>query len=473
MAKNIDNITSPDNFRDKISTVTDDGSRRWIFPKKPKGKLYNARTWVSIFLLIILFVGPWVNVNGNPLLMLNIVERKFSLFGQIFWPQDFYLFLFAMLIFIVFVIVFTVIFGRVFCGWVCPQTIFMEMVFRKIEYWIEGDWKHQMKLDKQPWNIEKIRKKVLKHGLFFLISVIIANTFLAYIIGSTELIKIQTEPLKNHLAGFSSMIIFSFVFYAVFARFREQVCIAVCPYGRLQGVLLDRNTVVVAYDYKRGENRGKWQGARENRKEVGKGDCIDCFNCVDVCPTGIDIRNGTQLECVNCTACIDACDDVMEKVGLPKGLIRFDSEEGIANQKPFKLTARVYGYIAVLVVLTGVMVALLFSRTEVDTTILRTPGVLFQKTDDGRISNLYNIKIINKTANLPQITLQMAKPKNGEIKLVGNELKFDETGIAQSVFFVILNNNELTGMKTEIEIEVLLNNKTVETIQTSFLGPNN
>ena len=210
----------------------------------------------------------------------------------------------------------------------------MEMVFRRIEYFIEGDYKHQQKLNKGPWNIDKIFLKSVKHIAFFGISFLIANTFLAYIIGSDELWNIQIVSPAQHIEGLIIITIFSFVFYGVFAFMREQVCTTICPYGRLQGVLLDRKSIIVAYDYIRGEGRGKFS-KNEERKEVGKGDCIDCNQCVDVCPTGIDIRNGTQLECVNCTACIDACNFMMEKTGLEKGLIRLDSEDGIKNSIPF------------------------------------------------------------------------------------------------------------------------------------------
>ena len=465
----VENFYRDESFRDSISTIKEDGSRNWIFPKKPKGKLYNYRTIVSVVLLFFLFAIPWVKINGNPFLLFNVIKRKFVVFGNIFWPQDFHLFLLAMITFVVFVVLFTVIFGRVFCGWVCPQTIFMEMVFRKIEYWIEGDWKHQKKLDDQPWNKEKIFKKTSKHILFFVISFAISHTFLAYIIGSDELLKIQFDNPSNHVAGLSAMLIFTTVFYLVFSRFREQVCIAVCPYGRLQGVLLDRNSVVVTYDYKRGEKRGKWQGKREVREEVGKGDCIDCHQCVDVCPTGIDIRNGTQLECINCTACIDACDIVMEKTGLEPGLIRYDSEEGIANGVGFKFTARIKAYIGVLTILVLVVLGLLLSRSDVETSILRTPGIMYQTREDGRISNLYNVKVINKTTTEFPVELRL-KESNGEIQMVGEGLTFND-GVAQGAMFILLEKENLSGVKTNAEIEVVSNGEVIDVVKTNFMGP--
>ncbi|WP_300666441.1 cytochrome c oxidase accessory protein CcoG, partial [Fluviicola sp.] len=303
-----------EDFRDHIATVNEQGKRVWVYPKKPSGRLTNRRKLVSYSLLIFLLAAPWIQVNGSQLLEFNILERKFSIFGATFWPQDFYIFAILLVIGIVFVILFTIIYGRIFCGWICPQTIFMEFVFRQVEYWIDGDWNHQKALDKAPWNAKKWGKRILKHGVFWLISFVIANVFLAYIIGSKELLRIQTEPLSQHIGGFSAIIVFTTLFYFVFSYLREQVCTTICPYGRLQGVLLDKNSMVVAYDHVRGEQRAKFK-KNENRPETGKGDCIDCHQCVHVCPTGIDIRNGTQLECVNCTACIDACDTMMDGVG--------------------------------------------------------------------------------------------------------------------------------------------------------------
>ncbi|WPP52089.1 cytochrome c oxidase accessory protein CcoG [Catalinimonas niigatensis] len=459
-------------FRDRIATVDASGKRVWIYPKKPKGKFYNARTLVSIVLLAILFAGPFIKINGEPLLLFNILERKFVIFGQIFWPQDFYLFVFGTLVLIVFIILFTVVYGRIFCGWVCPQTIFMELVFRRIEYWIEGDYTAQRKLDKQAWNQEKIIKKTAKHIIFFAIAFLIGNTFLAYIIGIEALESIVTDPPAEHLGGLAAMLIFSFIFYYVFAQFREQVCTNVCPYGRLQGVLLDRKSIVVAYDYKRGESRGKFRKG-ENRDEAGKGDCIDCHQCVQVCPTGIDIRNGTQLECVNCTACIDACDDIMERVGLPKKLIRYASEENIAEGKKFHFTVRSIAYSVVLLLLAGVLAGLLVMRTDVETSILRTPGMLYQDQGENKISNLYNIKIINKTNEAMPIRLELLDEK-GSIRMVGNEeLMLNKQGVAESALFVIFDRNDLQQMKTEVHIGVYSGDKLIEKVETNFLGPAN
>ena len=244
-------------FRDRIATVDEKGKRNWVFAQKPKGKFYNARTYVSWFFFIVFFALPFIYVKGRPLFLFNIPEAKFIIFGQVFWPQDFFIFGLTMVTFIVFIILFTAAFGRLFCGWVCPQTIFMEMFFRKIEYAIEGDAAKQKILSKSGWTREKIVKKTTKHLVFYIMSFIIANFFLAYIIGIRELYKIATGPISANIGGLMGLAVFSGIFYGVYAFFREQVCTVVCPYGRLQGVLLDRNSMIVAYDYIRGEPRGK------------------------------------------------------------------------------------------------------------------------------------------------------------------------------------------------------------------------
>jgi len=453
-------------FRDSVATIGDDGNRVWISPLKPKGKLYNYRKWFSYFCLLLLFGLPFVKINGHPLVLMNIMERKFIIFGVVFWPQDFPLFGLAMLTFVVFIVLFTVIFGRLFCGWACPQTIFMEMVFRRIEYWIEGDSAYQKALNKMPWNAEKIRNKGLKYVIFFMISFLIANTFLSYLIGVDELFKIVTEPLTEHIGGFISIIIFTGVFFFVFSYLREQACIVVCPYGRLQGVLLDRNSIIVAYDYMRGEKRAK---IKKNEVRTA-GDCVDCHQCVKVCPTGIDIRNGTQLECINCTACIDVCDDMMAKVDLPKGLIRYSSENQIEKRLPFKLTTRIVAYSGVLLVLLIGLFSALLLRREVDTTVLRTSGMLFQEQPGGKISNLYNFKIVNKTFNEKHLTFKL-EDFEGEFKFIGDsDLTIEGQELREGEFFLIVDKKNIKKRSSKIKIGVYENGEKLETVKTKFLG---
>lgn len=456
-------------FRDSIATVDDKGKRIWVYPKKPSGWFHNRRAIVSIVFLAILFIGPFIRIGGEPLFLANILERKFVILGKVFWPQDFYLFVVAMLTGVVFIALFTVVFGRVFCGWICPQTIFMEMFFRKIEYWVEGDWTAQKALNKKKGSAEYYRKKTIKHTLFFGFSFLIANTFLAYIIGSDELIAIVIDDPANHTAGLLSITIFTAVFYGVFAGFREQVCTVVCPYGRFQGALLGPDSMVVAYDHVRGEGRAKIK-KNEDRTAAGKGDCIDCHQCVNVCPTGIDIRNGTQLECINCTACIDACDYMMENVGLEKGLIRYASENSIAKKEPFRFTTRMKAYTVLLAGLMLAMTALLVGRSDLDVKVLRTPGLLYQKQDEGQISNLFNYKIINKTKQPLDLELRLVSHQ-GRLQMVGDDLKIEGGDMTDGAFFVFIAEKDLPEMKNEIEIGVYSNGVLLETANINFLGP--
>lgn len=458
-------------FRDTIATVDEKGKRIWVYPKKPKGRFHTWRAIVAVILLVALFAGPFISINGHPLILLNIFERKFVLFGQAFWPQDFFLFVLAMITLFVFIILFTVIYGRVWCGWACPQTIFMEMVFRKLEYLIEGDANQQRRLDKSPWNFNKIWRKTVKQLLFVFIAVLIGHLVMAYLIGIDQVREIVTKPPAENLAGFLGLVAFSGVFYGVFARFREQACIAVCPYGRLQGVLLSKESVVVAYDWIRGEPRKK---LKKNQPETDAGDCIDCKLCVHACPTGIDIRNGTQLECVNCTACIDACDEVMTKINKPTGLIRYDSYEGIKTGKKFRFNARVAGYSIVLTLLLVVFGFLLVSRTDVETTVLRVPGMLYQNQPDNRISNLYNIQFVNKTFDPINLQVTLKDQADGTIKKVGERaLMVPPNEKTEGVFFVELPKEVLTGSKTKIVLGVYQDDQLIDEIKTNFLGPIN
>ncbi|WP_306352253.1 cytochrome c oxidase accessory protein CcoG [Flavobacterium sp. '19STA2R22 D10 B1'] len=465
--------SSDESFRDGLGTINQEGKRAWVYPKKVKGKFYRYRTYVSYVLLAFLLSAPFIKVQGKQFLMFNVLERRFIIFGFPFWPQDFYLFVISMLIGIVFVTLFTVAFGRIFCGWICPQTVFLEMVFRRIEFWIEGDRGSQIRLDKQEWNAEKIRKKGLKWFVFFIVSFLIANVFLAYLIGSDEVFNLVKEGPTNNGSTLIALLIFTAVFYFIFAWFREQVCVIACPYGRLQGVLLDTKSIVVAYDYKRGEKelgRAKFN-KKEDRALTGKGDCIDCMQCVHVCPTGIDIRNGTQLDCVNCTACIDECDEIMEKVGLPTGLIRYASEDNITKNEPFKFTPRLKGYVAVLTILIGILIGMLFLRNDVETTVLRLPGQLYEHKGEN-ISNVFTYKMINKTTHdFEDIHLELLSHK-GTIKMVREQhFKVPSQGLAQGTFFIEINSALLEGDKNKLKIGVYNGNKLIETTTTNFLGP--
>lgn len=456
-------------FRDGIATVDEKGKRVWVFPKKPNGRWYNKRKWLSYFFLAFLFAGPYIKIGGEPLLLLNILERKFVIFGKIFWPQDFHLFAIAMVTGVIFIALFTVVYGRLFCGWVCPQTIFMEMLFRRIEYAIEGDWNAQKRLRQMGWNREKIIKKASKHTIFWFISFLIANTFLAYIIGYEELFAIVTDSPANHIGGLIAIVAFTTVFYFVFSKFREQVCTVVCPYGRLQGALLDNKSMIVAYDHVRGEDRGKIKRG-ENRSQTAKGDCIDCAQCVHVCPTGIDIRNGTQLECINCTACIDACDEVMDKVGFERGLVRYASEENIREKTPFKFSVKAKAYSVLLVGLMVLLTGLIASRSDFEATVLRTRGTLYQEIEKGKLSNIYDINIVNKTNEELPVTIKIIKGE-GEIRMVGKDIVLPKQEEVSGKFMIVVDDEKINKVNTDYVLGVYSDDKLIEKVKTTFMAP--
>ncbi|CAG5004230.1 hypothetical protein DYBT9275_03326 [Dyadobacter sp. CECT 9275] len=456
-----------DTFRDHFSAVNEDGKRNWFYPQKPSGKWHNRRVWFTILILTLLFVTPFLKLNGQPLLLLNVIDRKFIIFGLFIGPQDYWLFGLTMLSFMLFIVLFTTIFGRLWCGWACPQTVFMEMVFRKIEYAIEGDAGKQKLLNKAPWTSDKILKKGLKYTVFLTVSFLIANLLLSYVLGVDELAKIIREPIQEHLPLFTGIVIFTLVFYFNFAWLRDQACTVVCPYGRLQGVLMDRNSIVVAYDYKRGEPREKLHKGQSR----SAGDCISCFQCVNVCPTGIDIRNGTQMECVNCTACIDACDNIMDKIGFDKGLIRYTSENAIVNGTNKLITKRVIAYIAVLVLLWSVLAYTIAVRTDTQTTLFRAPGSQYIENNDGTVSNLYTFKIFNKTNRLvhPEIRIEAA---GGRLQFAGNpDLTLEGAGMSEGTVFIIMPKSQLKKRKTKLQLSVYQGNQKLETFETTFVAP--
>jgi len=459
-------------FRDHLTTADSEGRRQWVYPRKVHGSFYRGRTWLSWLLLAVMFAGPFVRIKGNPLLLFNVVERKFIILGQIFWPQDMIMFAVALLIFITSILVFTAAYGRLWCGWTCPQTVLMEMVFRKIEYLIEGDAHLQRALDQAPWTAAKIRKKVGKHVIFFGLSFIVANTLLAYIIGTEQLFQIVTDSPAKHLEGLTAIILFTLVFYAIFARFREQACTFICPYGRLQSTLLDENSIVVAYDYKRGEKRGPLHREQsiEQRQADGHGDCIACRQCVTVCPTGIDIRDGTQMECVQCTACIDACDDVMERIGRPRGLIRYASLNGIERGERLKVTPRLIGYTVVLVALGVLLGFLIFTRSDVQSTLLRAQGALFQQMPNGHFSNLYTIRVVNKTSREIPIQLKLENTR-GELQVMGQAIVVLPQKQAETSVLIELDPAVMKPGTTPLVVGVYSQGRRLETLKTGFIGP--
>lgn len=465
--KNQDNLIADTgmSFRDKVSSIDSEGKRILIYPTKPSGKFHRARIITALFLLLVYFILPFIKYKGEPYFLIDLISRKFILFGTVYWPHDFYIFAVGLLMLAVFIVFFTAIFGRIWCGWACPQTVFMELVFRKIEYFIEGNASKQKSLKKSPLNGKKFLIKFSKHLIFIVVTFLLSAILLSYFLSSKAVFDILTTNNGEHLTAVITMSFIALFIYFDFAWFREQMCIYVCPYGRLQSVLLDKNTVVVAYDHKRGEPRDK-----QNRNSDSENDCIDCGACVRVCPTGIDIRNGTQLECVNCTNCIDACDRVMDSINKPKGLIRYASLNQIEQGEKFKFSLRLAFYTGLLVILVGIFSIFLFARTDIEATILRARGSTYTVEND-LIDNLYTIKLINKTFKPLTVRLQTGKINSTIIYIGTDSLRVKPDAILEGTFILKIPKNELKGVKNKINIDVFVGNRLIEKVQTIFSGP--
>jgi cytochrome c oxidase accessory protein FixG len=371
-----------------LTTLDAQGNRKWVYPAAISGVFMRARGIVAYVLIAILFALPWIRIGGMPAILLQIEERRFILFGHVFWPQDMFYLALLLLGFALCLFFFTALAGRVWCGWACPQTVFLEGVFRRVEEWIEGDHHERKRLDEGPWTAAKVGKKALKHGVFLVFAALVSNTFLAYFVGTDRLQHWVTGPPAEHWTAFLIMAFTLGVFYFDFAWFREQFCVLVCPYARFQAVLTDAHTVQVGYDGVRGEPRG--------RLGTTRGDCIDCHKCVVVCPTGIDIRDGFQLECIGCARCIDACDSIMTRIGKPTGLIRYDSLSRLGGAATRILRPRVIVY---SLLLAGVIAALFIGlgvRPLVDLTVVRPAGEPFTLLPGGLISNHFTVRLINR-----------------------------------------------------------------------------
>ncbi|HEX7088401.1 MAG TPA: cytochrome c oxidase accessory protein CcoG [Vicinamibacterales bacterium] len=461
-------VEEHETFRNELASVARDGRRRWIYAQQPSGRFYRARTIVSWFLLAFLLAAPFVKFRGQPLVLLNVLERRFVFFGVVFWPQDFYLVVLIALSVLVMLALSTVAIGRVWCGWLCPQTIFMEMLFRKLEYWLDGSASQQLRRDRGPWNRERIVHVVRKHVIFFALSFGLANVFLAWVIGAEELWRIVTDPPQEHLAGLTAITIFSLVFYGVFARFREQACVLACPYGRVMSSLIDPQTITVTYDWKRGEPRSR---RRRGEDAAEAGDCVDCFRCVTVCPTGIDIRNGIQLECVNCTACIDACNDVMRRIGRPEGLIRLTSHEAVRTGRAHPFSGRVKAYAVVCLVLIATVATLLATRREVDVLILRQAGTLYTTTADGDVANFYTVQAFNRSDRARRFDIEVVEPRGATVMPVGRLGEVGPHALFEGRLLVRVPASVLTGVSTPVRFAVTVEGSPAGEIESSFLGP--
>jgi cytochrome c oxidase accessory protein FixG len=375
--------------RESVTTINRDGSRLFLHPADVTGRFTRWRRLFALVLIGVYITLPWIPINGNPAVFLDVLHRRFHLFGLTFATQDLWLAFFFItgVGFSLFFV--TALFGRLWCGWACPQTVFLEHVYRRVERWIEGDATKRRQLDKQPWSAAKFSKRAIKHGLFAMISLMIAHLFLAYFISIPQLYHWMTSNPHEHWGAFVFVFIASGIIYFNFAWFREQLCLVICPYGRLQSALIDDDSIIIGYDEDRGEPRGP-------AKMEGVGDCIDCTRCVQVCPTGIDIRQGLQIECIGCSNCIDACDTIMTKLNRPKGLIRYDSLNGLAGKKKKILRPRILLYFVLMLIGAGAMTLSAMQLRSANMNIVRMTGAPYFITETA-VRNQYMVRVINKS----------------------------------------------------------------------------
>lgn len=376
-------------MNEKKSSLASDGSRKKILLADVNGFFTRARLITFAVLVLIYTALPLVKINGYPVILLDIIQRRFHFFGLSFNAQDFYLVFFilsggAFLLFFI-----TAVLGRVWCGWACPQTVFLEGIYRRIERWVDGPRSEQILRRKAPLSWQKLGRFLLKHGLYVLVTLFITHLFLSYFVSLDQLILFVSRPPSEHWGAFIFVMSVSLMIYLNFAWFREQMCLILCPYGRIQSALTDDDTWVIGYDEHRGEPRGK-------KSDQSRGDCIACNRCVDVCPTGIDIRNGLQLECIGCSNCIDACNDIMDKVGQKRGLIRYDSYNGFNFAPKRILRPRIYFYTLFLIVGIGVFSLALFKRHGFEANVMRLAEAPYV-VDEGAIRNQFVLHLFNKS----------------------------------------------------------------------------
>lgn len=401
---------------ERLASTDEHGNRVYIHPEDVKGKWKNRRKKFYWFLIILYLVLPWFQINGKPALQVDIFNREFTLMGFTLHgvePILFFLMVASGIFFIGFV---TSLFGRVWCGWACPQTVFIQSIFMKVEAFFEGKARERRELDKAPWTLNKILRRSGKWLVFLVIALHIAHTFIGYFVGPRELVRMTMQSPSENWGIFMAVMILTTIFLLDFGWFREQFCIIACPYGRMQSVLMDENSLVVSYDAKRGEPRRN-PGVVEKGKE---GDCINCYNCVKVCPTGIDIRRGTQLECIACTQCIDACDDIMTKLKRPTGLIRYSSENEINNRPRKVMTIRSGVYISVSITFICLFLYFLNASTNLNMVFLRSkaPFRVMETPEMGRtVLNQFTLKLTHQGTKVYNVEFETNSP---DVKVVTN-----------------------------------------------------
>lgn len=460
------NAAEPEYNDQVLSTMNRDGSRRWLRPRVSPGRFLNARRWVGYALILIFILMPYLHLNGKPLVFLNLADREFTFFGFTFLPTDTLLLAFFIVGFVVSLFLVTALLGRIWCGWMCPQLVYLELVYRPIEYLFEGKPKvnHAIGRHATPARI------IAKYIVYFIISFLLAHVFLAYFVGVDSLWQwVRESPFSHPLSFFAVLFVTGLMMFD-FCFFREQTCVLACPYGRFQSVMLDRDSLIICYDEQRGEPRGKLQ---KNVKpgETKHGDCIDCHLCVDTCPTGIDIRNGLQLECVACAQCIDACDNVMEKINKPRGLIRYSSQAAIADGKSSIVRPRVIAYPLILLVIATAFGITLAGKQDIEAKLLRPQGRPFFERSPGEIANQARLRITNRSDSDTTFTVAIASDIIGSIEAEQDTLAVP-AGESRTFGLLIKTPRDVfNNGRRDIELEIRAQDDTVTIATYRLIGP--
>jgi cytochrome c oxidase accessory protein FixG len=447
------------------SSLRKDGSRNIVHPADVRGRFQRARVAVFAALIGIYAVLPWIPVRGHPAVFLDVERRAFYLFGLTFNAQDLWL-LFFLLTGVGFGLVYiTTLLGRAWCGWACPQTVFLEGVYRPLQRWLEGPREQRIRRNAGPWTFDKTWRKFALYAAYAVISVVLAHVFVAYFVSVPRLFGMMRQAPAEHPEAFVWMAALSGVLFFNFAWFREQLCLVICPYGRLQAAMTDADSLVVGYDVKRGEPRGK-------ATQSGHGDCVDCGRCVVVCPTGIDIRNGLQLDCIACTACIDACDEIMDKLHRPRGLIRYDSLQGLRGEPRRILRPRIVLYTALLVV--GALVAsfALRKRTDFEANVLRLAGAPYA-LEEGVVRNAFDLHLVNKRNSRETMVIEPEPVPGVTFVLPLRTVSLDSLANAHAPLFVTIAREQFRG---DFPVRIRIRREGAPageftTVTAPFLGP--
>ena len=457
-----DLLASPDEV---LATLNKEGSRRWLYPVTKYGRWWWRRQVFAWGLFLIYLLAPFVKIAGAPLLLLDLPQRKFSVFGVVFFATDGRVLLLVILGLILTIFAASAVLGRVWCGWACPQTVFLEFLFRPLEQLIEGPPNKRRRRDQAPWSLGKALRKGGKFVLFAIASAVVGNAFVAYFVGgATILAWMQLSPAE-HPIPFGIMLSVTALVFFEFAYFREQFCSIVCPYARLQSVLLDRDSIIVAYDTRRGEPRG------HGRERTHLGHCVDCRQCVTTCPAGIDIRNGLQLECIHCTQCIDACDDVMKKVGYPPGLIRYTSLRGLEDGQIHLFRTRTIIYALLLTAVVVILTLLVAIRPRLEVQLLRSTNLPYQVLENGLISNLVRVKLTNLSGVPEHLRIEGEHPAGAQFIIPEPFIQLPPEASSTVAFFVNVPAPELVAGSAQGSLRVFRGTELVREIPFPLLGP--